>query len=46
MADAATALPCLSPLNLKLSPLGRGYSWMGVHLGIASCCFSKNSELA
>ena len=28
---------CLSPLNSKLSPVGRGYSWMGDHLGIASC---------
>ena len=28
--------------NAKLSPVGRGYSWMGDHLGIASCWFSKN----
>ena len=32
---------CFSPLNSKLSPVGRGYSWMGDHLGIASCWFSK-----
>ena len=32
---------CLSPLNSKLSPVGRGYSWMGDHLGIASCSFSE-----
>ena len=31
---------CLSPLSPKLSPVGRGYSWMG-DLGIASCWFSK-----
>ena len=35
---------CLSPLNSKLSPVGRGYSWMGDHLGIASCWLS-NLEL-
>ena len=28
---------CLSALNSRLSPIGRGYSWMGDHLGIASC---------
>ena len=28
---------CLSQLNFKLSLIGRGYSWMGDHLGIASC---------
>ena len=28
---------CFSPLNFKLSLVGRGYSWMGDHLGIASC---------
>ena len=33
---------CLSPvLNSKLSPVGRAYSWMGDHLGIATCWFSK-----
>ena len=31
MADA------VAPLNFKLSLIGRGYSWMGDHLGIASC---------
>ena len=28
---------CVSPLNSKLIPVGRGYSWMGDHLGIVSC---------
>ena len=32
---------CLSPLNSKLSPIGRGYRWIGGKLGIASCWFSK-----
>ena len=32
---------CLSPLNSKLSPVRQGNSWMGDHLGIASCWFSK-----
>ena len=32
---------CVSPLNSKLSPVGRGYSCMGDHLGIASCSFTK-----
>ena len=32
---------CLSPLNSKLSPDEQGYSWMGDHLGIVSCSFSK-----
>ena len=36
-------LRCLSPLNSKLSLVGRGYSWMGDHLGIASCVDSQNN---
>ena len=28
---------CLSALNSRLSPIGRGYSWMGDQFGIASC---------
>ena len=32
---------CLSPLNSKLNQIRRGYSWMGDHVGIASCWFSK-----
>ena len=35
-ADAVIAR-CLSSLNSKLSLVGRGYSWMGDYLGIASC---------
>ena len=33
---------CLSPCTeFQVKPVGRGYSWMGDHLGIASCWFSK-----
>ena len=32
---------CLSPLNSKLRPVRRSYSWVGDHLNIASCWFSK-----
>ena len=28
---------CLSPLSPKLSLVGRGYSWIGDHLGIGLC---------
>ena len=45
MEHAERLARCYSSLNSKLSPVARGYSWMGDHLGIASCWFSENLEL-
>ena len=36
---------CRLQLNSKLSLVGRGYSWMGDHLGIASCWFSTRGRV-
>ena len=44
MANAVSALPFTTEFQVKLSLVGRGYSWMGDHLGIAPCWFS-NLEL-